>query len=214
MDFIDEYHKLYERARIWEDNSWLGVPCYKWPPDMMVIQELIFKLKPDYILEMGTAKGGSALFYASICELMGQGKVITCDIEKTYDDKQIAQFEWSDRINFVHGGSTIPLVLKEIKGIVGETKRNIVILDSWHSCNHVLKELGAYEAFVGKGFMIIVEDTHAGNPGHPVKWKYDDGGAYEAVEFFLKENDDFEVDWSCEKHLMTFNPRGYLRRVK
>jgi cephalosporin hydroxylase len=59
---------------------------------------------------------------------------------------------------------------------------------------------------------MIVEDTHAGNPGHPIKWKYDNKGSYEAVEAFLKMNDDFEIDWRCEKHLMTFNPRGYLRR--
>jgi cephalosporin hydroxylase len=74
--------------------------------------------------------------------------------------------------------------------------------------------MGIYEAFVGEGYYLIVEDTHAGNPGHPVKWKYDNEGAYEAVEFFLRENDDFEVDYNCERHLMTFNPSGYLRRIK
>ena len=70
------------------------------------------------------------------------------------------------------------------------------------------------EAFVGKGYYMIVEDTHAGNPGHPIKWKYDNEGAYEAVEAFLKMSDDFEVDYNCERHLMTFNPKGYLRRIK
>lgn len=213
-EFIDEYHKVYEKARIWEKNSWLGVPCWKLPMDAFVMQELIFKLKPDFIIETGTGKGGSAMFYASICELMGQGKVITCDVDLLYDAEQIAQHEWSDRIHFIHGSSTNPLTLKEIKKIVGDTTNNIVLLDSDHRCNHVLTEIGAYEAFVGVGYYMIVEDSHAGRVGHPVKWKYDNDGAYEAIEAFLKMDDDFEVDYECEKHLMTFNPKGYLRRIK
>jgi cephalosporin hydroxylase len=214
VQFIDEYHKVYEEARIWEKNTWMGVPCWKLPMDAFVLQELIWKLKPDFIIETGTGKGGSAMFYASICELMGQGKVITCDVDLCYDVEQIAQHEWSDRIHFIHGSSTNSLTLKEIKKIVGDTTNNIVLLDSDHRCNHVLTEIGAYEAFVGKGYYMIVEDTHAGNPGHPVKWKYDNEGAYEAVEAFLEMSDDFEVDWECEKHLMSFNPKGYLRRIK
>lgn len=214
MEFINEYHKLYENARIWEDTTWMGIPCFKWPPDAFIMQELIYKCKPDYIIETGTGRGGSAYFYASICELMGQGRVITCDIEKKYDLNKMAQYEWIDRIDFISGSSTNPLVIKEIKRIVGNTTKNIVILDSWHSCSHVLQEIGIYEAFVGEGMYLIVEDTHAGKPGHPVEWKYDDGGAYEAVEFFLDHNKDFEVDWNCERHLMTFNHKGYLRRVK
>lgn len=215
MEFIDQYHKLYEKSRVWEDTTWMGIPCWKLPMDAFIIQELIVKCKPDFIIETGTGKGGSALFYASICELMGQGRVVTCDIEQRYDEDEIAQYEWSDRIDFIHGSSTNPLTIEAIKKIVGnKTKKNIVILDSWHTCSHVLTELGAFEAFVGKDYYMIVEDTHAGKPGHPVEWEHEDEGAYAAVEFFLKENDDFEVDWNCERHLMSFNPKGYLRRVK
>ena len=85
MKFIDEYHILYEKARIWENNYWMGIKCYKLPFDMMIIQELIVKTKPDFILETGTAFGGSAMFYASICELMDHGRVITCDINSMVD---------------------------------------------------------------------------------------------------------------------------------
>lgn len=214
MEFIDQYHKLYEKSRIWEDTTWMGIPCWKLPMDAFIIQELIVRCKPDYIIETGTARGGSAMFYASICELLGQGRVVTCDIELKYDSDEISQYEWSDRIDFVHGSSTNSLTIKAIKKIVGNTKNNIVILDSWHSCNHVIQEMGIYEAFVGKDYYMIVEDTHAGKPGHPVEWEHEDEGAYAAVEFFLKENDDFKVDWNCERHLMSFNPKGYLRRVK
>ena len=214
MDFINQYHKLYENARIWEETTWMGVPCWKLPMDAFIIQELIFKLEPDFVIETGTGRGGSAFFYASIMELMGHGQVITCDIQGEQDFHDHYMEKVRDRIHMIHGGSTNPLVLKEIKKIVGDTTENIVLLDSDHRCSHVLQEMGSYEAFVGVGYYMIVEDTHAGNPGHPVKWKYDNEGAYEAVEFFLKENDDFEVDYNCERHLMTFNPSGYLRRVK
>ena len=214
MEFIDEYHKLYERARIWEDNHWLGEPCWKLPMDAFVIQELIVKLEPDYIIETGTGRGGSALFYASICELMGHGEVVTCDIEKKHELELSPFKKVTDRIHFVHGSSTNEHTIKSIHQIVGSTTENIVLLDSWHTTEHVLQELGIYEHFVGKDFYIIAEDTHAGKPGHPIEWKYDNGGAYEAVKFFLKENDDFRVDWNCEKHLMSFNPSGFLVRIK
>lgn len=213
-EFIDEYHKVYEEARIWEKNTWMGVPCYKLPMDAFVMQELIWKLKPDFIIETGTGNGGSAMFYASILELMGHGQVITCDVilQEGLSDHPLSKI--LDRITMISGSSTNSIVLKQIKKLVGDTTNNIVLLDSDHRCNHVLTEMGAYEAFVGKGYYMIVEDTHAGNPGHPVKWKYDNEGAYEAVEAFLKMSDDFKIDWECEKHLMTFNPKGYLRRIK
>ncbi len=214
MEFINQYHKLYEEARIWEKTTWMGVPCWKLPMDAFIIQELIFKLEPDFIIETGTGKGGSAFFYASIMELMGHGQVITCDIQCEQDFDGHYMKDVRNRIHMIHGGSTNEITLKEIKKIVGDTTDNIVLLDSDHRCSHVLVEMGAYEAFVGVGYYMIVEDTHAGNPGHPVQWKHDNEGAYEAVEFFLKENDDFEVDYECERHLMTFNPKGYLRRVK
>lgn len=216
-EFIDQYHKLYEEARIWEKNSWLGVPCWKLPMDAFVIQELIYKLKPDYIIETGTGCGGSAMFYASICELIDHGHVITCDITGRPDRYAFANHplkKIKDRITMIYGGSTNPRVLREVKRIIGNTTNNIVLLDSDHSCNHVLTEIGCYEAFIGVGYYLIVEDSHVGRVGHPVKWKYDNDGPYEAIEAFLEFTDDFEVDYECEKHLMTFNPKGYLRRVK
>jgi len=214
MRISDNYHKFYEEARIWEKNTWLGESCWKLPMDAFVIAELIFKLEPDFVIETGTGKGGSALFYASIMELMGHGEVITCDITRKHDLDNHPLRKITERISFFEGDSVSEWTLGQIKELVGGTKENIVILDSWHGCNHVLKEMGAYEAFVGNNYYMIVEDTHAGNPGHPVKWNHDDGGSYEAVKFFLENNDDFVVDHDCEKHIMTFNQSGYLRRIK
>jgi cephalosporin hydroxylase len=204
----DEFHIHYENARIWENNSWLGVPCWKLPFDAFVIQEIIYLVKPEYIIETGTGHGGSALFYASICELMGQGKVITVDIE--LKSKLKNEFEWEDRIYEISGSSTNPLVYNEIYNIAKD-KRNIVILDSWHSYEHVCKELEIYEKLVPVGSYMIVEDTHVS--GHPVPWPHGQG-PYESVDWFLTTNPNWERTYWTEKHLMTFNPGGYLLRVK
>ena len=211
MTPLDEYHKLYEKSRVWEKNTWFGIPCWKLPMDAFVIQELIVRLRPEYIIETGTAKGGSAMFYASICELLGEGSVITIDINLQYNESlnEMGRYEWTDRIRFVHGGSTNPLTYDEVYAIA-RGKRNMVILDSWHTKEHVLKEMAMYSKLVPKGSYMIVEDTHSN--GHPVPWKWGDG-PFEAVEEWLSvHGSDWEIDYECEKHLFTFNPKGYLKR--
>ena len=208
MRCIDEFHKYYEQARIWENNYWLGSGCWKLPFDAFVIQEILYHIRPEYIIETGTGRGGSALFYASICELLGEGKVVTIDIEDKLDNNN--QFHWEDRITYLHGSSTNPIIYHDVEHIC-KGKRNIVILDSWHSYEHVCRELELYEKFVPVGSYMIVEDTHVN--GHPVPWPHGKG-PYEAVDWFLTTSADWEREYWPEKHLMSFNPGGYLRRVK
>jgi len=207
---VDEFHKFYENSRIWEQTRWFGVPMWKLPFDAFIIQELIYEVRPEYIIETGTGHGGSAIFYAGICELLGEGKVITIDLTQKYNLDDFSQHEWSDRITFLHGGSTNPIFFDRIKE-VAEGKRNIVILDSYHSYEHVCKELELYQELVPVGSYLIVEDTHVS--GHPVPWEYGKG-PYESVEWFLSQTDDFEPQYWCEKYIMTFNPKGYLKRIK
>jgi len=206
---VDEFHIHYEKSRIWEKTKWLGVPCWKLPFDAFVIQEIIWNLKPDYVIETGTAKGGSAVFYATILEIIGKGKVLTCDLTLHYK-KDIVPEKLRKRIEFIPGGSTNPLVFEKFEKTRG--KKNIVILDSDHRFEHVRLEMSMYSTLVPVGSYMIVEDTHAN--GHPVPWKWGDG-PYEAVEDFLKmHGEEWEADFWCEKYIMTFNPKGYLRRVK
>ncbi len=211
--YIDEYHKHYEGARIWEKNLWFEIPMWKLPFDAFVIQELIVRVRPQFIIELGTGCGGSAMFYASICELLGYGNVITCDIELKYDIDKINKYHWSDRIIRVHGSSNNRLVINRIYEITGKAgdSRCMVILDSWHTKEHVYKEMLNYSPLVSVDSYMIVEDTHVN--GNPVPWEYDDEGPMGAINKWLKMHDGWEVDYSCEKHLMTFNPKGYLRRV-
>jgi cephalosporin hydroxylase len=215
---VDAYHKFYEKQRLWQNTKWLGVPCWKLPFDAFIIQDIIYEIKPDYIIETGTAYGGSALFYASILEAISDivGTVLTIDIELKHDlYKPNVKKSVRDRIKYIGGGSTNEQVVKEISRIVNLTDtwmtKNIVILDSWHSYDHVRKELDLYAPFVSVGSYMIVEDTHVS--GHPVEWEWGKG-PFEAVEDFLKTNDNFEVDYDREVYFMTFNPGGYLKRIK
>jgi len=211
---VDDYHIFYELTRIWEKNTWLGIPMWKFPCDAFVVQELIYKIQPDWIIETGTGHGGSAVFYASIFELIDHGKVITIDIEHKYDFDTLPR-KIKNRIIFEGGGSTNPLIFKRIEEMV-KGKKNLIMLDSWHTKEHVLEELKLYSPLVSFGSYLIVEDTHAGKKGsgHPIEWKWDSDGAYEAVEEFLKSHDEFQPDYECEKHLLTFNPRGFLKKIK
>ena len=155
MRCVDEYHQFYEQARLWEHSYWFGIPMWKLPFDAMVIQELIYQIRPEYIIETGTGHGGSALFYAGICELLGEGKVITVDIDKKFEPEHVSQHNWADRITFLHGSSTNEIIFRDIEYLC-KGKRNLVILDSWHSYDHVCKELELYEELVPVGSYLIV----------------------------------------------------------
>jgi cephalosporin hydroxylase len=204
----DDYHQWYEAVKVWKRTKWFGTPMWKLPFDAFIIQDIITEIEPDYIIETGTGHGGSAMFYASLCELMGKGKVITVDIEVKVEFPRKYKFE--DRLIPIFGGSTNPLVFDKIKE-KAEGKRNIVLLDSWHSYDHVLEEMKMYSDLVPVGSYMIVEDTHVS--GHPVEWDYGKG-PYEAVEKFMKMKSGFEIDKGREVYRFSFNPNGYLRRKK
>lgn len=170
---------------------------------MWVYQEIIFEQRPDVIVETGTAFGGSALFLACMCDLVGNGKVITIDIEHKDDRPQ------HNRIRYVRASSTDEEVVGQVERATNGGKA-MVILDSDHSKDHVLEELHSYSQLVHKGGYIVVEDTNVN--GHPVRPRFGPG-PMEAVEEFLAANKDFVVDENKEKFYMTFNPRGFLKRV-
>lgn len=207
-NIVDEFHKLYYESHIfgktWGDTFWLGIPTQKCPLDLWIYQEIIFEVKPDIIIECGTAKGGSALFLASMCDLVKRGRVITIDIE------DIEGRPKHERITYLLGSSTSPQTVEQVKNMIESGVNIMVILDSDHSKHHVLNEMRIYGEFVTKGSYLIVEDT---NINHPVPSELE-LGPMEAVEEFLRENECFVVDRSKEKFFMTFNPSGYLIKVK
>lgn len=204
---VDNFHRLYYDSNTfggtWRDTFWMGVPIWKCPTDMWVYQEILFDLKPDVIVETGTAFGGSALFLANMCDLLGKGKIVTVDIQNRPNRPR------HKRIQYISGSSTANEVVKQVReNINGGTV--LVILDSDHSKKHVLDELRIYSRFVHEGSYVIVEDSNVN--GHPVMPEFGPG-PMEAIQSFVEESQSFIVDESKEKFYMTFNPRGYLKRI-
>jgi cephalosporin hydroxylase len=199
----DEFHRLYYDTAVWKDTYWLGVRTQKCPLDLWVYQELLVEQKPDLIIETGTAHGGSALYLASVCDLLGRGEIVTVDIFPIEDRPA------HDRITYLTGSSTAPEVVAEVERIVAGRENVLVILDSDHARDHVLDELRIYNRFVPPGGYLIVEDTNVN--AHPVFPEHGPG-PMEALETFLGETDEFEVDPTREKFFLTFNPRGFLRK--
>jgi cephalosporin hydroxylase len=205
----DDFHRLYyergEAGGTWKDTRFLGVTTWKVPLDLWIYQELLAELRPGLIVETGTAHGGSALYLATICEALGVGEVVSVDIG-----------EWPDRpahprLTYVTASSTDPRVVEELANRAERAGAVLVVLDSDHSRDHVLAELRAYAPLVTTGSYLVVEDTNVN--GHPVHEAFGPG-PMEAVQDFLKERDDFEVDRSREKLLFTFNPGGWLRKLR
>lgn len=208
-DIVDKFHKLYYYSYIsggtWANTFWCGIPTQKCPLDLWAYQEIIFEVRPDAIIECGTASGGSALFLASMCDLVGNGEVITIDIE---DNEGRPKHK---RIEYLLGSSTSKEIVEKVRNLIKDGDKVMVILDSDHHKEHVLNELRIYSHFVTKGSYLIVEDTNLN--GHPVFQDFGPG-PMEAVEEFLKENKDFVIDRSKEKFYLTFSPKGYLQKVK
>ena len=203
-EIVDAFLRLYYDRGVWKDTFWLGVPALKCPLDLWVYQEVIFQVRPDVIIECGTYEGGSAGFLASICDLLRRGRVITIDIEPRNARPK------HKRVKYIRGSSTATRTLQLVRREVRPNDRVLVILDSDHTKEHVLNEMRLYAPFVCVGSYLIVEDTCVnGNPLLP-----DFGpGPMEAVQEFLSERRDFEVDRSREKFFVTLNPSGWLRRV-
>jgi cephalosporin hydroxylase len=206
MQAIRAFHELYYNSRetTWKDTRWRGVRAQKCPLDLWVYQEILHEVQPDLVVETGTAEGGSALFLASMLDLLGRGAVVTIDVVHRPD------YPRHPRITYVHGSSTDPVIVADTARRVDPGARVLVILDSDHSKDHVLNEMRAYAPLVSTGSYLIVEDTNIN--GHPVLPEFGPG-PWEAVEEFLETSDQFEVDRSREKLLLTFNPMGYLKRV-
>jgi cephalosporin hydroxylase len=202
---IDQFHKLYFKFHqsTWKNTYWLEVNVFKSPFDLWVYQEIICEIKPDLIIESGTAKGGSALFMASICDFINNGEIISIDIINNSMVKH-------KRIKHLIGSSISNKIVSQIKRIAKDKKNIMVILDSDHKMSHVLKEMIIYQEFISKNGYLIVEDTCVN--GNPICPNYGQG-PMEAVKKFLKCNDNFVVDHTREKFLMTFNPKGFLKRI-
>lgn len=204
---IRAFHLWYHAngATTYNNTSWLGVPTQKTPLDLWIFQEILADIKPDVLVEAGTYKGGSAHYFASLFDLLGHGRVVTVDIEDYPNKPKHA------RVSFLLGSSTSPEIIGKVRAAIRPGETVMVTLDSDHHKDHVLSELNLYSPLVTPGSYLVVEDTQFnGNPILPNHGP----GPMEAVQEFLASNRDFQPDRSREKFGMTFNPSGYLKRIR
>lgn len=202
--------------------TWLGRPMIQLPEDMIRVQEVIFRVRPDVIVETGVAHGGSLIYYASLLSLLGQGRVIGIDIDiRSHNRKAIEEHWLANRITLLEGSSTSQAVVRSVTEMVAPCKTVMVILDSSHAADHVLAELEAFAPLVSAGSYIVVQDglmryLHDVPRGFP-KWRHDNPCA--AVEQFLSRYPEFVVEqpqWLFNESDLDQNvthwPTGYLRR--
>lgn len=203
--FVDDW---YRKQNNFVANRWLGVQTLQNPLDAWVTQEIISEVRPDLIVETGTYRGGSALMWAGILEaITPDARVVTIDVENR--TKKARQHPlWQRRVLFLKGSSTAPEIVARVRQ-EARGKHVLVILDSLHTREHVLKELELYAPLVPVGGYVVVQDTGAGSP------KFGNvSGAALAVVDFLAATDGFERDRSRERFVLTNNPGGFLKRVK
>ena len=200
--------------------SWLGRPIIQLPHDMIAMQELIWKTRPDLIVETGIAHGGSLIFYASILELMGgNGLVVGIDIDiREHNRKEIEKHPMFKRIVMLEGSSVDERIMKQTFDYAEGRKQVLVSLDSNHSHDYVLQELELYSPLVSKGSYLIVFDTSIEDmdeDAYPDRPWGKGNNPRTAVWEFLGKNDRFEIDKEIEyKLLVTSAPDGYLRCVR
>jgi len=199
--FIDAFwHSL-----AWRDTTWLGHRVAKAPTDLVVYQEIIERVRPDWIIETGTANGGRALFLASICELLDHGRVVSIDPEVA--DRRAEH----PRITYVEGQAHDPDTFRRVGDIVGAAPHALVILGSLPGTNlRIEGEFNVYAPLVPIGSYVIVENTIVN--GHPV-WPGFGPGPLEAVKRILAQHGEFVADTTMERYGLTFNPNGFLKRT-
>jgi cephalosporin hydroxylase len=209
--------KVSTENRLHYEIDWLGVPVIQAPEDLMLMQELIFKIQPDFIIETGIAHGGGLIYYASLMELLGKGRVIGVDIEiRGHNRKVIEAHPLFKRIELIEGDSTSEAIIKKIRGKIPNDSKVIVCLDSDHTKPHVLKELELYKSFINPGCYFVVFDTIIAKLTEHIiaEERYINNSPKEAIDEFLRKNSGFEIDKGFNKLFVSCSPDGYLKRTR
>ena len=215
-----QFNNASNSAQYSYNFSWMGRPIIQYPQDMIAMQEIIWDVKPDLIIETGIAHGGSLIYYASLLELVGAGEVLGIDIDiREHNRKEIEKHQMFKRIKMISGSSINEDTIEKVKEHAEGKKKILVILDSNHTHDHVLKELELYSPFVSLSsyivvFDTIVEDLPEGYFSQQRPWGIGNNPKT-AVSEFLQKNNQFIIDESIDnKLLISVGPSGYLKRIK
>ncbi len=203
--------------------SWMGRPIIQLPEDMVRTQEVIYRVKPDVIIETGVAHGGSLIYYASLCKVMEKGRVIGIDIEiRPHNRQAIEEHELFPWITLLEGSSTDPSLVSQVKNLVKPGETVLVILDSCHNKQHVADELEAYCDLVSSGSYLVATDGIMKDlydvPRGKAEWQWDNPTT--AVAEFCQRHSEFILEqpsWPFNESALTANithwPEAWLRRL-
>jgi cephalosporin hydroxylase len=219
-----EFMRLSTEPKYSYNFSWLGRPIIQYPQDMLAMQEIIWRVQPDLIIETGIAHGGSLIFSASLLELnascggSADAKVVGIDIEiRPHNRAAVLAHPMNRRIEMLEGSSIAPEMIERVRGLAAGRKSVLVCLDSNHTHDHVLAELEGYAPLVTAGSYCVIFDTIIENlpvgsyPNRP--WDKDNNPKTAAWEY-LKSHPEFEIDHSIDsKLLISVAPEGYLKRI-
>jgi cephalosporin hydroxylase len=206
--------------------TWMGRPIIQLPEDLVRLQEVIYALKPDVIVETGIAHGGSLIFYASLCKVMGKGRVIGVDIDiRPHNRVAIESHELFPYLTLLEGSSTDPAIVKHIASLIAPHETTLILLDSNHSKEHVLRELEMYSGLVSVGSYIVATDGImaylVGAPRSQPDWE--ENNPQEAAKEFVRTHPEFVIEQPAwlfnesllsEEHVVTYWPSAWLKRLR
>jgi cephalosporin hydroxylase len=213
--------QLYTRSG-WQRKAtyelvWMGIPIIQLPEDILMMQELIWRVRPDVIIESGVAHGGALILYASLLDAIGKGHVVGVDVEiRKYNRLAIEAHPMSKRITLIEGDSIAEDTLGKVRGEIPPGATVLVALDSNHTREHVAAELASYTPLVTPGSYCVVFDSVmtmvSDAPGAGENWEHDN--PLEAVSAFLDEHKEFEIDPSFNRLEVSYCQSGFLRRLE
>lgn len=208
--------KVAAEYRLMYEPTWLGRPIIQFPTDIVVMQELLWRVRPDVVVETGVAHGGSLMLSASILELIGKGKVIGVDIEiRPHNREAIEAHSLKHRIDLIEGSSIADDIFAKVRHASSGAERVVVFLDSNHTEAHVLRELELYSSLVRPGGYLVAHDGAQGwawdIPRAKPEWK--DDHPLNAIKKFLAVHPEFQVDPHWNRFGITCSPDGFLRRL-
>jgi cephalosporin hydroxylase len=219
-DAAKAFNEISHTAQYSYNFSWMGRPIIQYPQDMIAMQEIIWQVKPDLIIETGIAHGGSLIYYASLLELIGKGEVLGIDIDiRSHNRTEIERHPMVKRITMIEDSSISDETIVKVKQVAEGKKIILVVLDSNHTHQHVKKELEFYAQFVSINSYLVVFDTIVEDlPANYFKEKRPWGignNPQTAVDEFLISNKNFVIDDNIDnKLLISVAPKGYLKRVR
>jgi cephalosporin hydroxylase len=195
----------HQKNIVFQQSRWMGVNAYKNPMDAWIYQELLHELRPDYVVEIGSANGGTTLYLAHLCDLIGRGTIISIDIDRSRYAVE------HPRIKTFTGDSSSPEIFNAVRDLVRDGKV-LVIHDGDHTARKVKQDIDLYHTLVSVGSYLIVEDgvIDLCLPGDGIG-THEEGPMF-AIAAFLKEHPNFEIDPALERYLITYNPTGFLKR--